>query len=89
MTRGLLLAGLLLFLAGTVVALALPGRESTPLLALTMTCLVGAVICFAAVAYRLIFRVDWDRIQAEQRLWESGPLGRLWLRLRSSLQRKR
>ena len=27
-------------------------------------------------------RVDWDRIEAEQRLWESGPLGRKWLRVR-------
>ncbi len=27
-------------------------------------------------------KVDWDRIEAEQRLWESGPLGRRWLRVR-------
>jgi hypothetical protein len=27
-------------------------------------------------------RVDWERIEAEQRLWESGPLGRKWLRVR-------
>ena len=27
-------------------------------------------------------RVDWERIQAEQKLWESGPLGRRWLRVR-------
>ena len=24
----------------------------------------------------------WQRVDAEQRLWESGPLGRRWLRLR-------
>jgi hypothetical protein len=30
-------------------------------------------------------RVDWRRIQAEQRLWESGPLGRSWLRIRRRL----
>ncbi|MQA88992.1 MAG: hypothetical protein GEU90_01975 [Gemmatimonas sp.] len=30
-------------------------------------------------------KVDWERIQAEQRLWESGPLGRKWLRLRRRL----
>lgn len=30
-------------------------------------------------------RVDWDRIHAEQRLWESGPLGRTWLRIRQRL----
>lgn len=27
-------------------------------------------------------KVDWERIEAEQRLWESGPLGRKWLRVR-------
>ncbi len=27
-------------------------------------------------------KIDWDRIEAEQRLWESGPLGRRWLRVR-------
>jgi protein-S-isoprenylcysteine O-methyltransferase Ste14 len=32
-------------------------------------------------------KVDWDRIQAEQRLWESGPLGRKWLRVRRRIYR--
>jgi hypothetical protein len=36
-----------------------------------------------AAAYRLrADPVDWRRILAEQRLWESGKLGRLWLRRR-------
>ncbi|MEX2571506.1 MAG: hypothetical protein WD737_09365 [Gemmatimonadota bacterium] len=30
-------------------------------------------------------KVDWERIKAEQRLWESGPLGRRWLRVRRNL----
>jgi protein-S-isoprenylcysteine O-methyltransferase Ste14 len=30
-------------------------------------------------------KVDWDRIEAEQRLWESGPLGRKWLRVRKRI----
>jgi protein-S-isoprenylcysteine O-methyltransferase Ste14 len=30
-------------------------------------------------------KVDWDRIEAEQRLWESGPLGRKWLRIRKRI----
>lgn len=30
-------------------------------------------------------RVDWDRIMTEQRLWESGPLGRAWLRARQRI----
>lgn len=32
-------------------------------------------------------RVDWYRIHAEQRLWESGPLGRSWLRVRQRLSK--
>lgn len=32
-------------------------------------------------------RVDWDRIHTEQRLWESGPLGRSWLRIRQRLSK--
>lgn len=32
-------------------------------------------------------RVDWTRVRAEQRLWESGPLGRTWLRVRQRLGR--
>jgi hypothetical protein len=30
-------------------------------------------------------KVDWERIEAEQRLWESGPLGRKWLRVRKRI----
>ncbi len=33
-------------------------------------------------------KVDWERIEAEQRLWESGPLGRRWLRVRKRLDRR-
>jgi hypothetical protein len=32
------------------------------------------------VRYGLL--IDWDRIMTEQRLWESGSLGRAWLRIR-------
>jgi hypothetical protein len=31
--------------------------------------------------------VDWDRVRTEQRLWESGPLGKAWLRTRQRLFR--
>lgn len=34
-------------------------------------------------------KVDWRRIEAEQRLWESGPLGRSWLELRRRLYSRR
>ena len=37
---------------------------------------------------------DWlilagKRVEAEQRLWESGPLGRAWLKIRKSLTLRR
>ena len=48
------------------------------------------VVAFSASAACVVARrrlsrgaVDWERIEAEQRLWESGPLGKAWLRLRS------
>ncbi len=33
-------------------------------------------------------KVDWSRIQAEQRLWESGPLGRKWLQIRRRIDNR-
>jgi hypothetical protein len=33
-------------------------------------------------------KVDWERIEAEQRLWESGPLGRRWLRVRRRIYKR-
>jgi len=44
-----------------------------------------AGVLFVASMFVRPRRVDWRRIQAEQRLWESGPLGRSWLRVRQRL----
>jgi hypothetical protein len=33
-------------------------------------------------------KVDWRRIRVEQRLWESGPLGRRWLRMRRRIYKR-
>lgn len=33
-------------------------------------------------------KIDWERIEAEQRLWESGPLGRRWLRVRRRISNR-
>lgn len=33
-------------------------------------------------------KVDWRRIEAEQQLWESGPLGRNWLRVRRRISNR-
>lgn len=50
--------------------------------------LLGAAVGGAAAwgAWRYYSRrVDWDRIATEQRLWESGPLGRAWLKVRQRI----
>jgi len=56
--------------------------------ALAIVAMVGMGL--AAVFFLLALlrprRVDWDRVRAEQRLWESGPLGRRWLRIRQRLE---
>ncbi len=41
-----------------------------------------AAVLFVACIWVQHRRVDWARIEREQRLWESGPLGRRWLRIR-------
>jgi hypothetical protein len=46
---------------------------------------VAAGLLFVLSIWRPKGKVDWQRIEAEQRLWESGPLGRRWLRVRKRL----
>lgn len=56
--------------------------------ALAIAATVGmgaAALLFIASVFVRPRRVDWRRIQTEQRLWESGPLGRSWLRVRQRL----
>lgn len=84
-TDGLFLGGLLLFLAGAaVIVRALSVGGPLPLWP-GIVALVAAVACLGAGAWIRYRRVDWRRIESEQRLWESGPVGRLWLRLRRRL----
>jgi hypothetical protein len=47
--------------------------------------ILGSGACFAIAAWRSHRRVDWRRVELEQRLWQSGPLGRAWLRIRQRL----
>jgi hypothetical protein len=44
-----------------------------------------AAVLFVLSVILPVRRFDWERIRAEQRLWESGPLGRAWLRVRQRL----
>ncbi|MGD8320417.1 MAG: hypothetical protein PVJ02_08185 [Gemmatimonadota bacterium] len=79
------MSGLLLFVAGTASVLHSLGRQPGWWLRMGILALGVAVVCFGLGAWRIHTRVDWRRIEAEQRLWESGPLGRLWLKLRRTL----
>lgn len=47
--------------------------------------MLAALILFLLSLWAPRRRVDWERIETEQRLWESGPLGRSWLRTRRRL----
>jgi hypothetical protein len=84
-TDWLLVGGAVLFVAGAAIVLVAVGRASDTLVVLGLSGLVGAVVCLGIAAARMRARVDWDRIDAEQRLWESGPLGRAWLKIRKAL----
>jgi hypothetical protein len=82
---GLLYAAITLFLVsivGTVRALEIGSRWLAALAALGM---LLSAIAFVLSIWLPRRRVDWERIEAEQRLWESGPLGRSWLRVRRRL----
>jgi hypothetical protein len=84
-TDWLLIGGALLFVAGAVVVRAGMVQGSGPLMMAGVAGLAGAVLSLGVGAWRLRRRVDWRRVEAEQRLWESGPLGRAWLRIRQAI----
>lgn len=79
------IGGALLFLAGAGVALVGIERGSSELALWSLVGFIGAFACFMAAGWRSVRRVDWDRVEAEQRLWESGRLGRAWLAIRKRL----
>lgn len=76
-----------IFLASALVVLYALERESSAL-AITATVGMGiAAVLFLLSLFGWRRRVDWRRVEAEQRLWESGPLGKTWLRARQRLSR--
>jgi hypothetical protein len=84
---GYLYAAVTLFMLaaiGTIRALEIGSRWLAMAAAVGM---LAAAICFIFAAWLPRRTVDWDRIEAEQRLWESGPLGRRWLRVRRRLEK--
>ncbi|MGK7311535.1 MAG: hypothetical protein ACN0LA_04790 [Candidatus Longimicrobiales bacterium M2_2A_002] len=84
-TDWLLVSGAVLFAAGAAIMLVALTRSGENLVAIGLVGLVGAVVCLAIGSWRMHAQVDWERIESEQRLWESGPLGRTWLRIRKAL----
>ena len=70
---------------GGVLALLAVEVDSRVLAVLAMVAMGVAAVLFLLSLWRPR-RVDWDRVRTEQRLWESGPLGRRWLKIRQRLE---
>ncbi|MGD8279250.1 MAG: hypothetical protein PVH00_14530 [Gemmatimonadota bacterium] len=81
----LMLAGVVFFGIGATLLLTSIRAGSNAGFVAGLASIVVAVALFAIAAFRIWTRVDWQRVDAEQRLWQSGPLGRRWLRLRKLL----
>lgn len=84
-TDWLFLGGAALFVAGAVIVLLAIMRATDSLVAIGVAGMLGALVCLGIGGWRVHTRVDWRRVEAEQRLWESGPLGRTWLKIRRVL----
>jgi hypothetical protein len=82
----LYLALVVLLLSSLAVLRALEGPSLTLAIVGAFGMAVAASLFIASMFVRPR-RVDWNRIETEQRLWESGPLGRSWLRVRRRLSR--
>jgi len=78
----LLLSGLVFFVIGATLLVRAIDSGSDSAFATGVGSIIVAVALLAVAAFRIWTRVDWQRVDAEQRLWESGPLGRRWLKLR-------
>lgn len=81
----LLFGSIAAFLVGALLTLLALDRASQLLAVVAILSMSISMILFVLAIWRPRRKVDWDRIEAEQRLWESGPLGRSWLRVRRRL----
>lgn len=80
----LLLGAVVLVLDGALALIVIRGSRLEALPVVVGGALLGLGASLAGL--RLARKgVDWERIRCEQRLWESGPLGRAWLRERQRL----
>jgi hypothetical protein len=82
---GFLYGAIALFLGGSLVTIRALEIGSRALAAVAVGAMVLSAIAFVLSVWLPRRRVDWTRVEAEQRLWESGPLGRSWLRVRRRL----
>jgi hypothetical protein len=80
-------AALLAFLGGAVAFMLALERGSRLLLVIAIALVFVAMVLFLLAMWWPASHVDWDRLEAEQRLWESGPLGQAWLRVRRRLSK--
>jgi len=78
----ILYVALIVFLASTIAIMLSLERGSRTLAIIGGFGNLIAAILFVLSVWSPRRKVDWERIEAEQRLWESGPLGRKWLEMR-------
>jgi hypothetical protein len=83
----LLIPAMLLFVASGMMMLTALERGWPLLILLAAATMLASAILYVAAAWLPARRVDWKRVESEQRLWESGPVGRVWLRSRQRLEK--
>lgn len=81
----LLFAAIAAFLLGALLTLLALAWESQLIAAVAVVAMAASMMLFVVSIWGRRGKVDWERIETEQRLWESGPLGRSWLRVRQRL----
>jgi hypothetical protein len=84
---GLFYTAIVVFLASAAAVLFALERQQRWLAMLAALGMAVASVLFLLSAFLPRKHVDWERIRAEQRLWESGPLGKAWLKTRKRLFR--
>ena len=84
----LLVASLLVFLVAAGLTLLSLELDSEPVALVAIAGMAVSVALFLLAFILPRRKVDWERIEVEQKLWESGPLGRKWLRTRQRLYRR-
>jgi hypothetical protein len=80
-------AAVVLLLASSAGVLLALERQSRWIAIASVVGMAAAAALFLLSLFPPRRQVDWERIETEQRLWESGPLGKRWLKARKRLYR--